>query len=199
MTARARTLAGWAFVAIAATAATGCLRGRPEINVPVQADAAAQYAYALRDRDTRRIGIILDRKKYERARAVVIETFRKVKEFFPDDRTSTPLAELDVIMMECGFDAEGHRVEMSERRAKRAMDRAIERLTALSEAYPEHQYVQAMSMYLRGMCHKRKGEYAPAQEYFKAVRDGYRASDDPIIKELAGRADYFYNKTYVEE
>jgi hypothetical protein len=182
--------------AIVAMLALACRHHGPVVNVPAQATAAEQYAYAKQYQAGRKVELIGGRQDYMKAREVVKETYRKVGENFPDDRQFKPLAELDVIMMECGFDSP--RVEMSERETRRAMTRGIDDLDELARAYPEHEYAQAMSLYLRGMCYMRMNESAEAQQCFKAVRDTYKNNGNELIKHLADNAAIYYNQVYVE-
>ena len=186
----------WAALALLAALAIGCRSAAPEVFVPVMQTAAEQYAYALKFKESSRAELVTDKDKYEKAREVIMQTYAKVPENFPDDRQFTPLAKLDIIDMRCGFDSQ--RVKLEGREQERVMHQAIRDLADLAQKYPENEQVQAKTLYDRGMCHKALGEFNKMQEYFKALIDKYSKSLDSTIQNLARRADYFYKHTYVK-
>lgn len=169
----------------------GCLHHKPEINVPIEQNAAAQYNFAVKYRDDANLPLILDKKKMMFSRSVVRENFKKVADYFPQDRKYTPLAKLELIEIDAGLDEK--RVEPSTRQEHAA----LRELDRLAREYPEFTFVQAKTLYDQGLIYKRMGDFAQAQDRFKLLRDRYTGNPDAIIANLAQRAAYYYNKTYV--
>lgn len=179
-------------LALAPAACTSFQRA-PQVTVPVQESAAKQYAYAVKYRGEKNLALIREDKRFEKARLVVYQTFGKVVEHFPEDRTFTALAKLEMIEMDAGLDHQ--RVKVS----KGQVHRAIRELRQLAKAYPEFDYIQAKTLYDQGLCHKRLGEYPQAQECFKQVRDRFAKHKNQDIANLAQRASVFYNQTYEQD
>jgi tetratricopeptide (TPR) repeat protein len=177
----------------AASILLGCVYSEQTVNVPVKESAAEQYSYAIQYRQDKNLKLIVDKKKFLKAREVVRQVINKVSENFPDDRMFTPLAKLDAAEMDAGLD--DSRVEVS----RRQVHQAIERLGSLAKDYPEYDYIQAKSLYDRGLCYKRLGEFPQAQECFKEVRDRFKKHANKEIRRIVDMAVAYYNQTYVNE
>lgn len=166
----------------------------PQVFVPTQATAQAQYAYALNYRSQHEL--ILRNKsqkeRWERTRAAVWEAFSKVAELYPEDRTVTPLAKLELADMKAGLDFSG--VEPS----KEDLNWAIARLQELQRDYPELDFIQAKARYDEGLCWKNMERYDRSQVLFKEVIDSYATHKDPLIQAIVERANVFYQRTYVK-
>ena len=176
--------------------AAGCIRTQPDIHIPLQRTAAEQYAYAVQFRQGREVEIVTDDDKYMLAREIVKQTFARVYEYFPEDREFTPLARLEVIEYDCGLDS-GRAAGIMGRKIEQVAPRGIERFAQLALDYPENEFVQAKSLYQRGQLYKRMGSYDQAQQMFGEMRDRFMNHPQPEIHRLAQRADYFYNRTYI--
>jgi tetratricopeptide (TPR) repeat protein len=170
-----------------------CQHAAPQANVPVQKNAAAQFAYAEQYKSLKNLDLIGDKDKMLREREVVRQTYLKVAEYFPDDRQFAPLAQLTVIEMDGGLDMQRAPA------GKRRVHDAIERLQALARDYPDHVFVQVKTLYDQGLCHKRLGEYADAQVCFQEVCQEYAKNPNEAVAKLAERACFYYNQTYVNE
>lgn len=177
----------------------GCRHAAMQVIVPVQPSAAEQYAYAKNYQDKARIDLILDDDEFMRQRQVVIQTYEKVAEYFPDDRQFTPLSKLDVIILKCGFDSQIDRLKFSDRERSKVMTSAIDELSALARKYPENDAVQAQSLYLSGQCYMQMKNFVESQKYFKQVRDDYMQSDNATLKALAEHAAALYNQVYTQQ
>jgi hypothetical protein len=173
----------------------GCARNSAvQVHVPVQENAAQQFAYAeelnrmsnyqLIDKD--------DTTRYMQERQKIRRAYAAVAEYFPADRTITPVARL----MEAGFAAGLDQVERawSPKRAREA----LAEYEQLLRDYPENDYVQAKALYDMGIIFKRLKEYGEAQQIFLQVRNHFADSSDPLIQELAVRANIAYNQVYLE-
>lgn len=183
----------WLIVAGLPWLVTGCLVAQPHVSVPVQANAAKQYGYAVTYREGKNLNLIADEKKLAKGREVVRLTFAKVAEYYPDDRIFTPLAKLEMIDMDAGLDTARVTVSTSQ------VNQAIKEFKALAKAYPEHEFIQAKTLYDQGMCYKRLGKFDKAQGCFLTVRDTYSKNKNREILAIAKSAAYYYNQTYVNE
>jgi len=172
---------------------SGCGQNQPLATVPVKENAAQQYRYAVEYRTQRHLDLIVDKKKLASEREVIRQTFQKVYENFPDERTFTPLAKLEVIEMDGGLD--NQRVAVSTRQ----VHRTIGELKKLAGDYPEYVFIQAKCLFQQGQLHKRLGEFPEAQKCFKEVVDKYSRNPERTIAALAKEAAFYYNKTYVNQ
>jgi hypothetical protein len=171
----------------------GCSRLKGiDVSVPLKNNAAEQYKYATEYRDSKNLELIIDDKKLALGREVVRQTFAKVYEYFPEDRTFTPLAKLDVIIIEAGLDSP--RVKLSRHQRLRA----IEKFQELADQYPEYEYIQAMSLYEQGLIFKLLGDRR-AMEIFDEVRKAFADTKDLKIRQIVANANRFYNDVYVYE
>lgn len=163
----------------------------PVVSVPVQANAAQQYRYAVEQRKQMSLELITKPKKLAEARLVVRKEFEAVSKNFPDDRKFTPLAKLEVIEMEAGFDHRKIHPSSGE------LHDAIKQFAALAKLYPEYDFIQAKAMYDQGTCHRLLSEFPQAQDCFKQVRDRFARHPDKVISDLAAMAGQYYNEVYV--
>lgn len=171
---------------------SGCGRG-PQVTIPLQENAAKQYAYAINYREGSNLELITDLKRFLKTRAIVREHYVKVADFFPGDRKSTPLAKLEVIEMDGGLDFTRVKTTPKE------LNTAIARLQTLATDYPDYEYIQAKSLFDQGMCYQRLHEFPQAQACYQKLRDKFTASTNADIRELARMGGYLYNKTYTNE
>src|SRR6185295_12205774 len=125
--------------------------------------AALQYRFALNYQQQANLPLIQDDDRYRMEREAVRQTFGKVPEYFPADREFTPLARIDMILVNLGLDENVKRSPPSEREVKAA----IRQLEAVSKDYPEYAFVQAQSKYLEGNYYKYLGDFPKAQACFK--------------------------------
>lgn len=188
---RMRPAALLTLLALGVSLLTGCITHQIAVTVPVMENPRAQYLKANDYMNQCNLPLITDEKHYQTARETIRQTFAKVIEYFPEDRSYTPLAKLQIIEMEAGLDSERVRVPASKIRD------AIEKLAALAQEYPEFEFVQVKTLYQEGQCHRLLKQYGDAQECFRLVRDDYKASTDPYIKDMVDKAAYFYNKVEV--
>jgi tetratricopeptide (TPR) repeat protein len=190
-----------ALTALGATLAlVGCSvfeSSRPLAVVPIQKDAAAQYACANHYREQQQVELIANDARYANARDVVIQTYQKVIDYFPNDHEYVPLAKLDIISMRCGFDSS--RIVLTGRRLKKTMLQAVTELQALMKQFPNYDYIQVKGLYLSGLCHLLLKDYRAAQEDFLQARDRFIKNDNTKIKALAEMAAEYYKKVYVED
>ena len=170
---------------------TGCITHQVSVTVPVMENPRAQYMKANDYMNQCNLPLISDDRKYETARETVRQTFAKVVEYFPEDRSYTPLAKLQIIEMEAGLDSERVRVPASKIRD------AIDKLVMLAQEYPEFEFIQVKALYQEGQCHRLLKQYSDAQECFRLVRDDYKSNQDPYIQDMVDKAAYFYNKVEV--
>lgn len=174
-------------------AGCGWFRRDMQVSVPVMPTAAEQYKFAVQQRDQSNLAYVTDKHKLATAREVIRQTLACVPANFPDDRKFTPLAKLDMIEMQAGLDHRRASPTPSEIRA------AIQAFDQLSKEYPEYEFLQARSLYNRGLCHKQLGEFRQSMDYFRQVRDTYGESKDPVIAGMAKLAGAYYNNIYVED
>jgi tetratricopeptide (TPR) repeat protein len=189
-----------AMLALGATLAlAGCsmFESRPLVVVPIQKDAAAQYACANHYRERQQIELIADATRYAKARDEVMQTYQKVIDYFPNDREYGPLAELDIVSMRCGFDS--RRAVMTGRQFKKTMRQALDDLQALMKRCPAYDYVQVKGLYFSGRCHLLLKDYRAAQGDFRQARDRFIKNDNTKVKALAEVAAAYYKQVYVEE
>ncbi len=186
-----------AALAGAALLAAACVRSpAPVANVPIQESAAAQFKYAENYRASLNLALTdaeKDRARFNRNREVIRQTYQKVEEYFPADRVYTPLAILNVIEMDAGLDDVRVKVGADQ------LERVMRQLDDLAAEYPEHEFIQAKTLYDKGLIQIMRENYARAQEYFLELRDTYRESSNEAIRTLAQRAAYYYNRTYVNQ
>lgn len=179
-----------ALLALAVASLTGCTR-TISVTVPVMESPRAQYLKAVDYQEQRNLSLIGDDDNYMTARETVRQTYAKVVEYFPEDRYYTPLAKLQIIEMEAGLDSPRVR-----RPAAKLRD-GIERLSQLSMEYPEFEFIQVKTLFQQGQSHRLLQEFPDAQECFRMVRDDFKDSKDPHVKELVHKAAYFYNQVEV--
>jgi hypothetical protein len=183
---------GFALLWVAVMFLSGCGRG-PKVTIPLQENAAKQYAYAINYREGSNLELINSSKRFLKTRAIVREHNVKVADFFPGDRKSTPLAKLEVIEMDGGLDFTRVKTTPKELRT------AIIRLQALATDYPDYEYIQAKALFDQGMCYQRLHEFPQAQACYQKLRDKFTSSANTDIRELARMGSYLYNKTYTNE
>lgn len=175
-------------------AGVACSLSKPTVFVPVLGSAAEQYDYALRYRERNDFAMrdTDDPKRSKEAREAVRQNYKKVIEYYPQDREATPLAKLDLAYMEAKFDLP--RVEATRGELKAC----ITMLQELQGQYQEHDYVQAKSLFDEALCWRALGEFEKAQRIFKSIVDLYEGHDDRFVRSLAGMAKYQYQQTYIE-
>lgn len=174
-------------------ASIGCARSTPEVFVPIQETAELQYAYAVNYRSKHDLAL-RDMKEMERllrTREAVRQTFGKVIEYFPEDKSVTPLAKLELADMVAKMD------QPKLKPSKRELKRAIKEFQHLREEYPDFEYIQAKAAYDEALCWKALGDFEQAQKLFKDVADHYEHNKDRFIRGLSGMARYHYQQTYI--
>lgn len=173
----------------------GCTRKGPVVSVPKKENAASQYGYALEYRGNRNLPLIAsDEERLRSVRKIVREIYSRVGEYFPDDREYTPLAKLEVVGMDAGLDFPD-KLHVS----RRCLLREIEEFKKLAEAYPEYDFVQAKSLYDQGQCYLQLKNYPEAQACYLEISERFADHPNETIANLAKRAKYFYDRTYVGE
>ncbi len=173
----------------------GCARKGPVVTVPRKEDAAGQFKYAEDYREKRNLPLIAsNKKKLMSIREVVREIYSRVGEYFPDDRQFTPLAKLTVVEMDAGLD-----IPDKVRVSKRCLLREITEFKKLAEVYPEHDFLQAKSLYDQGQCYFRRENYAEMQACYLEISERFSEHPNQTIKNIADRAKYYYDRTYVEK
>lgn len=171
-----------------------CVSRGPEVFVPLQKTAKAQYQYAL-DSEARNQLVLRNpgqMDRLERARETVRQAFMRVSEYFPEDREVTPLARLKLAEIKCGIEIPAYKPSNGELKS------AIKDFEALQAGYPENDFVQAKSKFDQGVCLKNLKDYERAQQLFKDVEDLYGESKDEGIKRIVHYARQFYQQTYVK-
>lgn len=166
----------------------------PQVFVPTQPTAQAQYAYAVNYRNQHEL-ILRNKSKqdqWERARAAVWEAFSKVAELYPEDRNVTPLARLELADMRAGLDLSGVKPSPEDIRW------SIERFQELQREYPTFDFIQAKARYDEGLCWKNLERYDRSQVLFKEVIDMFGTHKDPVIQSLVERSNVLYQRTYVK-
>jgi tetratricopeptide (TPR) repeat protein len=173
-------------------------RTPPRAIVPVQPSAVEQYTYAQNYKHMRNLELIPkdQNERYLKTREIVRQHFAKVVDYFPGDRskTGTPLAKLELLEMQAGLDSVRAPV------SKRQIRAAIKGFQQLLADYPDPEldFIKAKSLYDQGMCYKRMGKYEAAQACFYNVKQEFANNDNARIKDLAKKAEVYYNKTEIE-
>lgn len=148
----------------------------PEILFPDLKNAAEQYRFAVefRYKQTQR-----PTRNIEDQTWPIIVGFQKVVERFPDDKTYTPLAVLDI------GDAYYRMGEFEE---------ALKRYERAYRDYVEIDFVQAKSILMRGSCSQALGRHAEANKLYRECFELYGGHPDELIQELVRRAERLYRQ-----
>lgn len=172
---------------------TSCSRA-PQVFIPEQPTARQQYEYAVNYRQSKDITLRHkeDLEEWNRARMAVKMAFAKVEELFPEDRTETPLAKLEVADMLAGLDG------IFAEPTNRDLRQAIGQLQKLQQDYPGYDYVQCKARYDEGQCWKRLRKFEKAQEKYREVAEGYLYHENSSIRRIASMAQVHYQKVYVK-
>ena len=187
-------LAGLLILVLCLLGPSACIRRTPVVHVPIKQTAAEQFQYAQDYRESKNVALIADQKRFLREREIIRQIYIKVFKNFPDDRVFNPMAKLWVIEMDAGFDFPA-KVEVSERH----LLKIIENLQELAEAYPEHDFIQAKTLFNQGACYLKREEYADAQQCLQLVISQYENHTDQAIHDLAALAKIKYDQTYINE
>ncbi len=166
----------------------------PTVFVPTQPTAQKQYAYAVDYRNQHEL-VLRNRSKkeqWERTRAAVWKSFEKVIELYPEDRTVTPLAKLELADMRGGLDYSGVEPETKD------LEWAIEQFQQLQRDYTDFDFIQAKARYDEALCWKTMERYDRSQVLFKEVIDTYATHKDPVIQGIVERSNVFYQRVYVK-
>lgn len=185
---------------IAAVLVLACGSRAPRIYVPRQESAGEQFLYATRYRDAHNLGLIArdDQERIENTRRVVAQTFSKVVEYFPEDRTFTPLAKLELSEIRGGMDTKAVSPSKSDLRA------AVKDFQQLRADYPEDEYIQVKSRWDEAMLWKELSNrgfgrhYGKAQELFRILAEDYRGHDDVSIQLIAQQAARQYQQLFID-
>ena len=185
---------------IAAMVVLACESRAPIIYVPRQETAGEQFLYATRYRDAHNLGLIArnDLERIENTRRVVAQTFSKVVEYFPEDRTFTPLAKLELSEIKGGMDTPAVSPSKSDLRA------AVKDLQRLRADYPEDDYIQVKSRWDEALLWKELSNrgfgrhYDKAQELFRILAEDYREHDDVSIQIIARQAARQYQQLFID-
>lgn len=170
----------------------GCARG-PRVTVPLQENAEKQYGYALQHRANSNLILITDKDTLKKERAIAREHFRKVVEFFPNDRKATPMAKLEMLEMDASLDTS--RIEV----APGQLRDSIRQFQKLAGDYPEFEFIQAKTLLDQGLCYNQLHDFAKAMASFQQLRDKFAQSTDKHIRDLSRLGAYFYNQSHVND
>lgn len=183
-------------LAVGVLSLAGCLRSKVETFVPIQKSAAEQYRYAANYRANKTLSLrdARDLNRMMETREAVRQHFEKVAIYFPEDRSVTPLARLEVAEMVGALDHE-RAASMVSRRDRR---RAIKQFQTIRKEYPEIDFIQAKTSFDEALCLKNLKEYEKAQEMFRKVKEQYATHKDDTIKSIARLASFYYQQTYVK-
>lgn len=175
------------------TLLAGC-ESAPTVFVPTQPTAQSQYAYAVDYRSQHELVLRNKSKKekWERTRAAVWKSFERVVELYPEDRTVTPLARLELADMRAGLDFSGVEPGTSD------LKQAIAEFQQLQRDYTNFDFIQAKARYDEALCWKTLERYDRSQVLFKEVIDTYATHKDPVIQGIVERSNVFYQRVYVK-